>query len=138
MPSAPRGNASDARKRTRSGTTNGLRRVIAAKGSIPAGLRSPSVMSRIPCHQALPRALALVVLALLLLAFAGTDKPAAPSLSVESIQVAPASPGPDTLCHLTVTLKNQGDRPASPLEFTVKVNGTSLPADRDRLFLDAL
>jgi hypothetical protein len=95
-------------------------------------------MSRIPRHQALPSALALVVLALLALALAGADKPAAPSLSMESIQVEPASPGPDTLCHLTVTLKNQGDRPASALEFTVKVGFTSLPAYRDRLFLEAV
>ena len=83
-------------------------------------------------------ALALIVLALLPLALAGEDKPAAPSLSLESIHVEPASPGPDTLCHLTVTVKNQGDRPASALEFTVKVGGAALPAYRDRLFLEAV
>jgi hypothetical protein len=82
--------------------------------------------------------LALAVLALPPLALAGEDKPAAPSLSLESIQIEPASPGPDTLCHLTVTLKNQGDRPASGLEFTVKVGGAALPAYRDRLFLEAV
>jgi len=72
------------------------------------------------------------------LALAGDDKPAAPALSLEAIQVEPARPEPDTLCHLTVTLKNQGDRPASALEFTVKVGGVDLPAYRDRLFLEAV
>ncbi len=85
---------------------------------------------------ALSLALALALLALLPLA--GEDKPAAPALTVESIQVEPAAPGPDTLCHLTVTVKNQGDRPASALEFTVKVGGAALPAYRDRLFLEAV
>jgi len=75
---------------------------------------------------------------LALLPLAGEDKPAAPALTVESIQVEPAAPGPDTLCHLTVTVKNQGDRPASALEFTVKVGGVTLPAYRDRLFLEAV
>ena len=77
-------------------------------------------------------------LAMLPLALAGEDKPAPPALSVQAVQVEPASPRPDTLCHLTVTLKNQGDRPASALEFTVKVGGVSLPAYRDRLYLEAV
>jgi hypothetical protein len=86
----------------------------------------------------LPRALILALLAMLPLVLAGEDKPAAPALSVQAVQVEPASPRPDTLCHLTVTLKNQGDRPASALEFTVKVGGVSLPAYRDRLYLEAV
>jgi hypothetical protein len=95
-------------------------------------------MSLIPRHRALPRALALAILAVLPLVLAGAEKPAAPLLSLESIQVEPAAPGPDTLCHLTVTLKNQGDRPASALEFIVKVSGAALPAYRDRLYLEAV
>src|SRR4051812_11018189 len=81
---------------------------------------------------------ALTVLVLFPLTMSGEDKPAAPALSLESIQVEPAAPGPDTLCHLTVTVKNQGDRPASALEFAVKVGGAALPAYRDRLFLEAV
>lgn len=87
---------------------------------------------------ALALALPLILLALLPCSLAGEDKPAPPALVVESIQVEPAAPGPDTLCHLTVIVKNQGDRPASALEFTVKVNGVALPAYRDRLFLEAV
>jgi hypothetical protein len=90
-------------------------------------------------RHALPFALALSLPALFVpLALPGEDKPAAPALSLEAIQVEPAAPGPDTLCHLTVTLKNAGNRPASALEFTVKVNGVTLSAYRDRLFLEAV
>lgn len=93
-------------------------------------------MSLLHRRRALTLALAFGVLAPLVLS--GEDKPAAPALAVESIQVEPAAPGPDTLCHLTVTVKNQGDRPASALEFAVKVGGAALPAYRDRLFLEAV
>src|SRR6476469_5740463 len=89
-------------------------------------------------HPALSLAWPLALLTFLPLALAGEDKPPAPTLTLESIQVEPAAPGPDTLCHLTVTVKNQGDRPASALEFTVKVGGATLPAYRDRLFLEAV
>jgi hypothetical protein len=58
-----------------------------------------------------------------------------PALSLEAVKVEPASPRPDTLCHLAVTLKNAGAQPASALEFVVKVNGRELPAYRKRLYL---
>lgn len=58
-----------------------------------------------------------------------------PALTLEAVKVEPASPRPDTLCHLTVTLKNAGPQRASSLEFTVKVNGQELPAYKKRLFL---
>jgi len=61
-----------------------------------------------------------------------------PALTLESIQVEPAAPGPDTLCHMRVTLRNAGDRPASTLEFVVKLNGRELPAYKDRLYLEAV
>jgi hypothetical protein len=66
---------------------------------------------------------------------AGTVKPA---LSIESVKVEPASPRPDTLCHLTVTLKNAGEQRASALEMLVRVNGKELPAYRKRLYLTAV
>jgi hypothetical protein len=62
------------------------------------------------------------------------EKPA-PPLTLQAIQVEPASPSPDTLCHLTVAVKNTGERPASALEMAVKVGGRELPAYRSRVFL---
>jgi hypothetical protein len=63
---------------------------------------------------------------------------AKPALSIESVKVEPASPRPDTLCRLTVTLKNAGEQPASALEMLVRVNGKELPAYRKRLYLTAV
>lgn len=65
------------------------------------------------------------------------EQPAA-SLSLESVQVAPAAPGPDTLCSLRVTVRNAGTRPASAFEFAVRVNGQELPAYQRRLFLSPI
>jgi hypothetical protein len=63
---------------------------------------------------------------------------AKPALSIESVKVEPASPRPDTLCHLTVTLKNAGEQRASALEMLVRVNGKELTAYKKRLYLIAV
>jgi hypothetical protein len=63
---------------------------------------------------------------------AGAEKP---PITIESVKVEPVAPRPDTLCHLTITLKNGGAQLASGLEFVVKVNGTPLPAYAKRLYL---
>jgi hypothetical protein len=63
---------------------------------------------------------------------------AKPALSIESVKVEPAAPRADTLCHLTIALKNAGAQLASGLEFVVKVNGKALPAYDKRLYLIAL
>jgi CRISPR/Cas system-associated protein Cas7 (RAMP superfamily) len=63
---------------------------------------------------------------------------AKPALSIEAVKVEPASPRPDTLCRLTVTLKNAGEQRASALEMTVKINGRELPAYGKRLYLTAV
>ncbi|HEY7215726.1 MAG TPA: hypothetical protein VIC28_13930 [Thermoanaerobaculia bacterium] len=81
------------------------------------------------------RAAVLVVLAL------AAPLPAqekSPPLILESVRVEPASPGPDTLCRLSVTVKNSGGRPASALELAVKLNGRDLPAYKNRLYLKAV
>lgn len=83
-------------------------------------------------------ALLLVLVPLLGAAAAAAAETAKPALSIESVKVEPASPRPDTLCHLTVTLKNAGEQRASALEMTVKVNGKELPAYRKRLYLTAV
>jgi len=91
-------------------------------------MRPPS--PRIPC---------LLLLALLPggAATARAEAPK-PSLTLEAVKVEPASPRPDTLCHLAVTLKNAGPQRASSLEFVVKVNGQELPAYKKRLYLTPL
>jgi hypothetical protein len=63
---------------------------------------------------------------------------AKPGLVLESVKVEPASPSPETLCHLSVTLRNAGERRASALEFAVKVNGQEIRTYKDRLYLEPL
>jgi CARDB len=60
------------------------------------------------------------------------------ALVLENVKVEPASPGADTLCRLSVTLRNTGDRQASAMEFAVKVNGREVRAYKNRLFLEPI
>ncbi|HEX6902965.1 MAG TPA: CARDB domain-containing protein [Thermoanaerobaculia bacterium] len=90
------------------------------------------------------RPLRLLPLAALVLALASAlaaqaqeaKKPAV--LVLESVKVEPASPKAETLCRLSVTLRNSGERQASAMEFTVKVNGKEVPAYKSRLFLEPI
>ncbi len=79
--------------------------------------------------------LAVFALGLIFLRAAAPAQEAKPALILESIKVDPASPGPDTLCRLSVTLRNAGSRRASALELQVKINGKELPAYKDRIYL---
>lgn len=87
----------------------------------------------------LRRISALPILLVLLLAVTGVQaqdqKPAAPLLTLEAVQVDPASPGPDTLCRLSVRLKSSGTKTASALAFRVRVDGKDLPVYEKELFL---
>lgn len=56
-------------------------------------------------------------------------------LAVASVRVEPSAPGPDTLCKLTVSLANRGDRIASQLGFRVELNGESLLVYDNQLFM---
>lgn len=58
----------------------------------------------------------------------------APGLMLESVRVDPSSPGPDTLCGLSVTVKNTGAKTASALGFRVTVDGKELPVYRNEIF----
>ncbi len=78
---------------------------------------------------------ALLFLVFFTVVSAATAQEAKPAVTLEAVKVDPASPGPDTLCKLTVTLRNTGTQPASALEFTVKVNGQELAAYKSRTFL---
>jgi hypothetical protein len=84
------------------------------------------------------RPLLLLLLAALPLGSAFGAETAKPVLTIESVKVEPAAPRADTLCHLTLTLKNAGAQLASGLEFVVKVNGVALPAYDKRLYLIAV
>jgi len=59
----------------------------------------------------------------------------APPITIESILVEPSSPGPDTLCKLTIKLVNGGDRTVSQLDFRVQINGQDLPVYTNQLFM---
>ena len=92
-----------------------------------------------PCAARGPRVVPFLLAALLAaLATPGgfaQQAPAAPAVTIEKVTVTPAQPGPDTLCQLHVTLRNAGQKPASELAFTVKVNGQELPVYRQHLFM---
>ena len=82
------------------------------------------------------RYLLLMLLLLPVLVLTGA-KASDPGLTLESVKVDPASPGPDTLCRLSVTLRNiggEGAKTASALGFRVKVDGHELPGYRNELF----
>jgi hypothetical protein len=65
-------------------------------------------------------------------------KPAASPLALAAITITPPNPSADTLCQLKVDVANKGDRIASQLAFTVKVNGQELPVYRNQLFMQRL
>ena len=58
-----------------------------------------------------------------------------PPLTIEAVAVDPPAPGPDTLCKLTVTVRNNGTEIASQLAFGVTVDGNSLPVYGNQLFM---
>lgn len=73
---------------------------------------------------------------LLFLVLAGAKSPDR-ALTLEAVKVDPASPGPDTLCRLSVTLRSiggDGPKTASALAFRVKVDGRELPVYKNELF----
>jgi hypothetical protein len=80
-----------------------------------------------------PKLFLVVLLLPAVLVLAGAKAPD-PGLTLEAVKVDPASPGPDTLCRLFVTLRNSGPKTASALGFRVKVDGHELPVYRNELF----
>ena len=63
------------------------------------------------------------------------EEPAKALLTVESVKVEPADPGPDTVCRLAVEVGNQGTEIASQLDFKVEINGQPLAVYRNQLFM---
>lgn len=89
--------------------------------------------------------LAVLVAHILLVAF---SSPAAPVLAteeaptvdlmLEKIAVEPARPGLDTLCKLTVTIRNHRAKTASQLGLKVSINGVALSVYGSQLFLSPI
>ncbi len=54
------------------------------------------------------------------------------------IEVRPAAPSAETLCKLTATIENTGNRAVYSFGFDVEVNGHSLPVYEKQLFLQVI
>jgi hypothetical protein len=89
-------------------------------------------MRRTPTSFAAAAALALALAATLA---AQEPAPTPGKLTLTSVDVQPAQPGADTLCKLTVKVRNDGDREASQLGFAVKLNGQDLTVYGNQLFM---
>lgn len=61
-----------------------------------------------------------------------------PPVVIEGLEVTPAEPGPETLCRLSVTVRNGGGRAAYSFAFDVELNGTGLPVYEKQLFLQVI
>ena len=68
---------------------------------------------------------------------AGADDDA-PEVLLAGFEVAPAAPGPETLCRLVATVENNGDRAVYSFGFEVELNGRPLPVYEQQLFLQVI
>lgn len=60
------------------------------------------------------------------------------ALAVVGVSLEPGMLRRDTLCRLSLDLRNEGERPASYLTFRVAVEGSEIPIYERRVFLDEL
>jgi hypothetical protein len=60
------------------------------------------------------------------------------SLVLESLEVDPAKPGPETLCKLRVRIRNKGGQAASNFRFGVRINGQEIPIYKDHIYLQTV
>lgn len=65
---------------------------------------------------------------------AAADSPA-PEVTIESITITPDKPAADTLCKMSIRLKNHGQSIASKLGVTVSINGTQVPVYANHLWM---
>lgn len=59
-------------------------------------------------------------------------------VQLRGLTLTPAAPGPDTLCKLRVTVRNDGKETVSALRFDVTVGGTSLAVYERQVFMDTV
>jgi hypothetical protein len=85
----------------------------------------------------------LTLLASLLLLLFPSRLPAqqessAPPLALESLEILPPSPGPETLCQLRVKVRNNGPERVYRFGFDVRMNGKALPVYGNHLFVQVV
>lgn len=61
-----------------------------------------------------------------------------PSLRLESVEILPAKPAPDTLCKLRIKIRNSGTQTASRLALNVRINGERIPGYDNLLLFQPL
>ncbi len=86
--------------------------------------------------EAVPRARAWLLVLLLGVGAVAAQGP--PRVVLSGIEVAPAAPGAETLCKLTATIENSGDRAVYGFGFDVELNGEPLPVYEKQLFLQVI
>jgi hypothetical protein len=84
---------------------------------------------------ALAALLILASMAVLTLRLTAQEAAATPQVTLESIRVDPPAPAADTLCKLTVGIRNAGDRTVSQFGFSVRINDAELPVYVNQLFM---
>lgn len=85
-----------------------------------------------------PGAVAVIVWSLVGLLGVVVASAEEPEVVIERLEVDPASPGTETLCRLTATLRNGGSRAVYSFGFDVELNGQSLPVYEKQLFLQVI
>ncbi len=66
------------------------------------------------------------------------EKAPRPTVRLDGLTVTPEAPGPDTLCKLRVTVRNDGEDTLSALRFDVTVGGKALAVYERQVFMDAV
>ncbi len=61
-----------------------------------------------------------------------------PEVVLAGIEVTPTAPGPEALCRLVATVRNNGERAAYSFGFDVELNGRSLRVYEKQLFLQVI
>lgn len=84
------------------------------------------------------RLLPLLLCAISILPGGRAARPSAQLLSVSAVAIDPDEPTTDSLCTLSVTIRNDGEQSASRFRFAVFVNDVALPAYEVREFHTAV
>ena len=61
-----------------------------------------------------------------------------PLVVLEALEIEPAQPGPDTLCHLRVRIRNNGPDAAASFVFGVRINGQELGIYKSHVYMQTI